>query len=618
MTRFQKSLVFVGIGLVLFTASRLVLFLVYRSSFSGLSSGDVVFAFVNGLRFDLNVILAVFVGPLVLMNLPFRRCVGRWFSTWSWLAFATLVPMGLLLGGDLVYFGYVQRHIADELLVMGADFDFVASEGLTTYLPGLLVCLGLIFGVGLGWVFILKRSTRPGRPVLAFLLMVAFCVLGIRGSVDRKPIGLIDAFSSGNNAFGNLSLNGVFSAYHASVNVQAAEHVFYDTPACLAELDLRDTEYPVLRRQPDLRPTGHNVVILLLESWDRRFMDSYDGAGLGLTPWFDALAAGGLRFENFYASSQRSVESIQAILTGVPPLVGLPGLGSGLKLSNITEVGTEARRYGYETLFVQSSKRRSYRLDSAAMSLGFSHVYGQQDVPLRRHYPGPTPKWGWDYDTLMFAQDRMDAFRSPFLAFVFTGSTHSPYPDPGEPFRKRQHAPIGEAGYVNTLHYSDWAVGEFMNAARRKPWFKSTVFILCADHVWRSTPTGDVRDEFRIPFILYGPGIIEAGTVNTVCSHLDCLPTLFDIMGFPDPLATTGMSLIGNRSGQAILKKGSLMGIVWERGALTHSLRNRLETSFSGSRPPPDYFQRMERRLLATVQVTRQLLRANHWAPPTR
>ena len=607
-----------AIGMAMFILARMALYLVHMESFSGLSGASFFLAFANGMRFDLHVFLLAFGIPLVMMNLPLRWCRKRWFKAWSWVAFATLVPMVFILISDIIYFGYVQRHIADELLTLGNDMDFIAGEALSGYLPVSIAFLMLMLLVGLLWRFVLLVDTRDSRhPVLALLLLVVFCFFGIRGSVDRKPIGLIDAFSKGDTEFGNLSLNGIFSAYNASVNTTVANHSFMADEDAFALLGLKDEKYPVYRPGPDKKPSGLNIVFLLLESWDRQYIDSYDGKGLGLTPNFDAIVEKGLKFENFYAASQRSVQSIQAILTGVPPLIGLPELGYGLKLANITQIGTIAQKFGYRTLFIQSPKRRSYRIDSIARSLGFTYFYGQQDIPIRYDYHSvKKPKWGWDYDTFMFGIDKIDELGSPFLCFLTSGSTHSPYPDPGERFRVAKHSVKGQGGYLNTLHYSDWSIGEFIKAAQAKTWFKETIFIFTADHIYRSGAGPDIRRKFRIPFVMYAPAILEPGVETKYCSHLDCLPTIMDLLGFDAHYAAMGKSVFEKQEGCALVKKGNLMGMISKNGSVSHSLHDRLETMSFDVPQPASFFDRLERRLLAVVQVTSRLIRSNRWAPP--
>ncbi|MBI4746485.1 MAG: sulfatase-like hydrolase/transferase, partial [Deltaproteobacteria bacterium] len=107
-------------------------------------------------------------------------------------------------------------------------------------------------------------------------------------------------------------------------------------------------------------------MLMLMESWSPFYIDSFGNNNFGVTPNFDRLANNGLQFTNFYAVGQRSIEGIQASLTGVPLLIGLPNLGLGLEASNFPKIGNILREKGYETIFMQSSRRRSFRVDAIA------------------------------------------------------------------------------------------------------------------------------------------------------------------------------------------------------------------------------------------------------------
>ncbi|MEW6077818.1 MAG: sulfatase-like hydrolase/transferase [Thermodesulfobacteriota bacterium] len=617
MTRFRKSIVFAGISLLIFSCARLLLLLLYPDTFSELNLPLTALAFLNGVRFDLSILTAIFIIPLGMMNLPLSWFGKKWFDAWAWALFALLIPSVLVLAGDLIYFSFVHRHIADELLLLGNDFGFIVGMASREYLPGLIACL--TFALLLGWIWKRVLSVevkRSGHLFVNFLILVAASLLCLRGSVDRKPLGIVDAYRSGNTAFGTLSLNGIFSAVHSSLERKALDYRFFADNAAYDALGLKNGDFPMLKSFEGAGPSGLNLVFVLLESWDVAFLDSYEGSGQGITPNFDALAAESIKFENCYATCQRSVQSIQSILTGIPPVTGQPEIGWGLEQSNMTKIGKVAKDHGYATIFVQSSRRRSYRLDAVAGHLGFEHYSGQEDIPLKLDYPEKNPKWGWDYETLMFSLEEMDSKGRPFMAFVFTGTTHAPYADAGQRFVFSGQAKDKEAGFINALHYADWSLGEFMAAARSRPWFDRTVFILTADHAWRSKPGDDPRMDFRIPFIIYAPRLLEPRVVTAVCSHLDCLPTMFDLLGFKEPYAAAGESLLRRREGYALVKKGDLMGIVAGEGSLTHNLQNRLNVQRFSENLPDAYFDGLEKILMSAAQVTGELVHENRWAPP--
>lgn len=91
------------------------------------------------------------------------------------------------------------------------------------------------------------------------------------------------------------------------------------------------------------------------------------------------------------------------------------------------------------------------------------------------------------------------------MAVVFTGTTHARFADLPKNFKKYEHSEMGLGGYLNTLFYSDWALGEFMKMAEKTRWFERTIFIFMADHP--AFTSGDFRERFHIPFVIFAPSV---------------------------------------------------------------------------------------------------------------
>jgi hypothetical protein len=139
----------------------------------------------------------------------------------------------------------------------------------------------------------------------------------------------------------------------------------------------------------------------------------------GVTPNFDKIVEKGITYEKFYSAGVRSIFGIQAILTGIPSLPNLPYMGRVLDAMNFRGMGYIVKKYGYKTIFVQSSKRRSYRLDSIAKASGFDYVFGMEDIKkeiglLLDYPPGPPPPFGWDYETLVFLFRKIQSLENLF------------------------------------------------------------------------------------------------------------------------------------------------------------------------------------------------------------
>jgi phosphoglycerol transferase MdoB-like AlkP superfamily enzyme len=109
---------------------------------------------------------------------------------------------------------------------------------------------------------------------------------------------------------------------------------------------------------------------------------------------------------------------------------------------------------------------------------------------------------------------------------VMTTSNHRPftYPDGRIDIR----SPGGRDGAVK---YTDYAIGKFIDDARRKPWFDDTLFVIVADHCAAVAGKSKLPVAgYRIPLILYAPSLVEPGVVARMTSQIDIAPTLLDLL----------------------------------------------------------------------------------------
>lgn len=610
MPALYKSLRFLLLVLAVFTLFRLAFLGVYHAYFLEIGLPDMLFALLHGIRFDASVALTFLLPFLLLLNLPFRWVAQRWFQHLvGWGIFVVFLAYVGILAGDLVYFNWVKRHLAGELFLLGNDYAILTDMALT-YWQWVLLAIGLTLGLAWLWRHLVRLSVRPNRyGWLVLLLVFLLSVVIIRGSFDKKPVNVIHAYTGGNSRVANLTLNGVFTAWHYGNQGDKWAHFFSDKEA-QAILGLPEQRYPMRKSYPASGKPPPNVVFVLLESWTPQYIDAFGGNNYGVTPNFDKLAREGIMFTHFYAAGQRSIEGIQATLTGVPPLKSVPTLGFGLEVANLTPIGKLARQHGYNTIFLQTSRRNSFYVDKIAQTLGFEHYFGAEDTPPLLDYPDPKgAKFGWDYETYlkMFEAIQTDAGK-PFFAYMFTGATHAPYPRLPPQFEKYPYGE-GENGFYNLLYYADWALGEFMQKARAQPWFDNTVFVFTADHVFANEQSGDFRRKFNTPLVIYAPALYAPKVEPRVFSQLDVMPTLMDILGFADPFYALGDSVFRKTTQEAFVNEGGIGAVVTDKGYLKHSYSTRLEAEGE-----PAALDEMERKVKALAQVVVRLVRENAWA----
>lgn len=614
----QRALLLLGLSLLPFLAARVWIASLSWSELEDLGGLRILGAFLVGVRFDLAAFLPFGLAPLGLGALPLWEQREGWRKAWGWVTFAPLIPLAFLLMADGVYFQEVGRHVGREGVLIAHDPSYLATMSLE-HLPLLAVGGGGLVLLALAWRAVLalpaRKSDSRRRTWTVFLIALAVGGLAIRGSLSRKPLHPLDAYRDHGFQWGNLCLNGAFSAIRASLHFEATPTNTVGLSEALVTLGRDPLEPAPFSQTAAVHsksrgfPERPNVVVILLESWDLSVMGSY-GAQSSLTPSFDALAKESWVYEEVYASSQRTIGGIQATLTGIPPVPGLPELGHGLEQAATTRVAGRGREQGYLSLFFQGPRRRSYYLDSFALSTGFAEAYGMEDYPGRGERE--QAKWGWDEDLYSFVAGRLERAQEPFFAFVLSGTTHSPYANPGAEFTvDLPHEGHGESGYRNTMRYADWALGQFLDRARKSQWYPNTVWIVLADHVYRSA-RDDVRESFRIPLLVHVPGRAPA-RIRGVRSQLDVHATLLGLLGVRGRVSTLGSDLAGGGPREALVRQGDVLGLITSQGYLTHTLETRVEKVGLSN----EEGARVERRLLSYQRAVTDLVAANRWAERT-
>ena len=321
-----------------------------------------------------------------------------------------------------------------------------------------------------------------------------------------------------------------------------------------------DPELPLLRgpapdREPRLKAFGidvealgarPNVVLVIVESL--RASETGISAARGTTPHLDRLAAEGISIDRFFAAGYRSIKGSFALECGYPPLGAdedyITG-GENLHIACLPEILGEA---GYTTRWFNNG-------DRDALAEGpFLKAHGMQQI-----LDGPAlhsaDRLGFGVsDRRLYAAtlEELSRTRGPFFTVVTTGSSHLPYAIPADLAGPQPFS--GEYGeYRRALSYA--SLGAFIEAARREPWFSSTVFIITGDHGAVVAPgeadqpkRGALSPEwfremfFRVPLVIYGAPVKPLALAGPA-SQIDVLPTVLDLTGVNGQAASAGQSI---------------------------------------------------------------------------
>jgi hypothetical protein len=151
-------------------------------------------------------------------------------------------------------------------------------------------------------------------------------------------------------------------------------------------------------------------------------------------------------------------------------------------MSHFTKIASAFKKRGYDTLYAQSTERKSIMMCSVAENmLGFDVSYGKENFPRLMDYKYNTP---YDYDMLDFVSKKASTSHkqgNPFFLYAFTGTTHIPFIQTTQEFEKYPLT-SDENKYLNNLYYADYSIGHKYSAwklrayARRGNKFPRLVF----------------------------------------------------------------------------------------------------------------------------------------------
>lgn len=622
----KVSLVFVFSALIIFFCARFALLLIYNANFQALTNWQIFKAFLNGIRFDYSVI-AVFLMPcLFMMNLPVKNRL--WFKIWAFMSSFIIFLMTVLLISDIIYFPEVNRHIAQEIVQIKYEMGFMVSYAITQYWYLLILIICALCGAV--WFFNRQINKFWQVPEFSYkklvkilLIFVILILLGIRGHLGGgKPLGMATVYNyakTPNEAA--LILNGVFTSYHIvrkgsaveSTNKYPFDKAIKEVQALLKEdkSEFKDNDFP-LQQFP--QNTGKvkdiNFVIVMLEGWGKYAIGAYSPKEDTHTPYFDAMAKDGVLFTNAYATGQRSTFGFTSIFGGLPIISSVPMFGYGLEQSSVNKTPQHFTDAGFYTFFVQTSRRDSFRLCALANLLGAEESYGMEDIPSYLKCENK-PQFGYDYDAMMFAADKIKARKkNNFLSMIFTGTTHTPYVKCTDDFEIYKDGSV-QSKYKNSLAYADYSLGALIKRAKEDGWFDNTVFIFLADHIGRYAERVTTKDNFEIPLLIYAPKILKPQVIDYPVSQLDIMPTVYSLAALNTPRTIFGRNVFDkNASHFAMITMGSNNGIITKDGAILYDGKKIVEEE----KFTPDFDpQKTVNMFLALNKAASTLLQNNKW-----
>lgn len=526
------------LGLIYIAISTLVRLAFFVWSIHSVSMKSGLAAMGVGLLFDIGVAV-FFLAPFCVLILAWRQ---RSHASLRATLYILLIPVAGLIG----FTAFAEFTFWNEFT---SRFNFIAIDYLVysrevignireSYnMPVLFTLLGMVTAAL--W-FVLYRAMRPSltspfQPISNRLARIVSWILIPLAAYFAMDVRFKN-FSS--NAIANeIAGNGYFDILHAfwfnEINYEKFYRTIPDAKAAILIAKATGSPPPSPGRPAFSRDIAGqnerrlNVVMVTIESFSASFMKTF-GSKADLTPRMDQLASESMLFTQMYATGTRTVRGLEAVSVSIPPtpgnsIVKRPANG------NLFTIGSVFRDKGYDRLYLYGGYSYFDNMEKFYSGNGYTVI---DRLALDKSDIHHENIWGVadeDLFTLTLREmDKRHAAGKQVFAHVMTTSNHRPFTYPTGRIDIRP-----KSGRDGGVKYTDWAIGNFIDKAKEKPWFKDTIFVLVADHTHNGRGRRELPPEnYHIPMLIYAPGLIKPQRIDTIASQIDIPPTILGILGF--------------------------------------------------------------------------------------
>ncbi len=516
---------------------------------------------LGGWRFDTSAIFYTNALVILLYLLPFHKKEVKWYHLMTKWLYVIINSFCIVLNlGDSVFFEF-RKHRSSMATVREfqneGNLGSIFWEEFINHWYFVLLAILLI-------IFLWKCYRYPSTPttprrryyltqIITLIAIAPITVMGMRGNTfftATRPIAVSYAHKFVNDPLQTgIVLNTPFSLIRTIGQLPQKTPIYFTDQA---ELDAIYS--PVHNPGDSLTVRKKNIVIFIVESFAQEFIGALNteldnGTYKGYTPFTDSLLQHSLYFEQSFANSGFSIDAPPSVLASIPRM-DRPFVLSPYSLNNLNSIASELKNFGYTSAFFHGADNESLGFNAFVKSIGFENYFGRNEFYADPRFGGENEfdgKWGiWDEPFLQFFCAKIGEMPQPFLASVFTLSSHHPFAVPDK--YKDVFVDEGLHKLHKCIRYADYSIKRFFETASKQPWFNNTIFVITADHASSKRTHAVYKNEvggFRVPIIFYDPaGDLPSGKHPGIVQQIDIMPTLLNYVGYDRPYIAFGKDII--------------------------------------------------------------------------
>lgn len=517
--------------MLFFALTRLIFLLWNIEETRGSGAGEVLAAFWHALYVDA-AMAAYFMGVSWLLF----AAGGFWrpqlfLRINTWLHSIFIVAVSFLTIGELpIYDEWHHKLTFKALWFLGDPAEVINTASTLQLLLG-LPSVGLLAWAAI-WFY--KRAVPwqfAVQPALwkhtAFVLLAPVAVFWLLrgGFFQVMPVQVSDAYYSRSNFLNTVSVNSTFHLFsNIFQNRNAGEPYKLLPPDEAKRVFEQMVKAPADSTVQVLTSTRPNVVLVVLEGWSADLIEPLGGYP-GITPHFNKMLGEGISFDSCYASGSLSDQGMAAVFSAFPAQPKTSIITQPDKYTHLPCLSTAFSKAGYATSFMFGGQLSYGNIRAYMYYNQFGRITEEKDFGSEI----PKGKLG-AHDEYLFNRQLSDLNREkqPFFAAMFTLSTHGPFDIPMKP---ELNWGGKEKEYINSALYADRCIHNFLESARKQPWYSNTLFIFVPDHSHNSPRNWSFNEPNyrRIPMVFYGEVIkpeYRGYHCRKICSQIDLAATL--------------------------------------------------------------------------------------------
>ncbi|MDH3347228.1 MAG: sulfatase-like hydrolase/transferase [Desulfobulbaceae bacterium] len=553
ITNLSRLLVRFGLILALFLTCRVIFFLFNREFFEWLSPWELIKVLFLGLRFDIAGAVVVNALFIILATLPHPFLNRKYYGYLLFILFVITNSLALMMNlVDVAYYPFINKRSTSDIFSVVASSPDVISfipRYILDFWHVALLYLILVYCLVIGYrkippISLPQKITWQFYPLqtFVFILIVGASVIGVRGGFQYgSPISLITAAQMVGARNSALALNTPFSIYRTIGKDNVTQMTYY------SKKELADIYTPKRNFYNPEKPfSGKNVVLIIMESLSKEYMEPPYGKRADLAPFFNDFVKKGMFYKNTFANAKKSQDAIPAIIANIPPLMHTTYIKSIYSTNTIESLASVLNKKGYHTSFFHGGQNGTMDFNSFCRTAGYKEYIGMDEYPNREDYDGT---WGiYDEPFFQFFAGRVDEMKEPFFATFYSVTSHEPFAIP-----EKYHERFPESIHPmhRTIQYADLALQRFFETSAKMDWYQNTLFVIVADHTMYGALPYYRSDlgKYDIPLLFYSPSDKTlVGASEQITQQLDIMPSILDYLHYDEPFFSLGKSVFDTRT----------------------------------------------------------------------